>query len=380
MQNARLTFTDSNPSDWTWYSYVQDPALAEAVPAGNVEVTATYTAVSDIQPDHGYFVQSSGGTNRSVYVVAWIPIAYSAIQFLDEGDPCHEVTMKILANGGDMYYYTASGGLRRTLERQHTLTWNTLEWNETAVSYSVREMSSAFSNIAFNWSVESPLTDTRFTVTGDQFSRWFGSEESLQSDLYTAVAVKASAEAIVQLRTAENETGKSSGELSGSGPLEVQFFSHPSDAVRLIEWYIYKPGEESGSYTRYIDQDLTYTFKESGTYTVKLFVSNTTCMDSAEFKPQISESMLDCPNFFTPRSSPGENDEFRVAYRSLISFKGIIVNRWGNVLFEWTDPAMGWDGNYKGKAVSPGVYFYVIEAEGSDGILYKKSGDINLLE
>ena len=32
-----------------------------------------------------------------------------------------------------------------------------------------------------------------------------------------------------------------------------------------------------------------------------------------------------------------------------------------------------------GKYVQPGVYFYVIEAEGSDGIKYKEKGDINIL-
>ena len=108
--------------------------------------------------------------------------------------------------------------------------------------------------------------------------------------------------------------------------------------------------------------------------------SSASCVDSALFYPQVNEFFLDCPNFFTPRSTPGENDEFRVAYRSVVSFKGVIVNRWGNVLFEWNDPALGWDGKYKGKHVSPGVYFYVIEATGSDGKKHMFRGDINLLE
>jgi gliding motility-associated-like protein len=119
---------------------------------------------------------------------------------------------------------------------------------------------------------------------------------------------------------------------------------------------------------------------EAGKSLVKLYVSNNTCKDSASFTMVVSDSKLDCPNFFTPRSTPGENDEFRVAYRSLVKFKGTIINRWGNVLFEWTDPSKGWNGTFKGKAVSPGVYFYLIEAKGSDGIVYKKKGDINLLE
>ena len=37
------------------------------------------------------------------------------------------------------------------------------------------------------------------------------------------------------------------------------------------------------------------------------------------------------------------------------------------------------NGKKNGKYVSPGAYFYLIEAEGSDGIVYKKKGDINIL-
>ena len=73
------------------------------------------------------------------------------------------------------------------------------------------------------------------------------------------------------------------------------------------------------------------------------------------------------------------NDEFRVAYKSLVSFKAWIFNRWGTQIYHWTDPAQGWDGKKGGKYVQPGVYFYVIEAEGSDGIKYKRQGDINIL-
>ena len=85
------------------------------------------------------------------------------------------------------------------------------------------------------------------------------------------------------------------------------------------------------------------------------------------------------PNAFSPGTSPGVNDEFRVVYKSLVKFSCWIFNRWGQLLYHWTDPAQGWDGKKGGKYVSPGVYFYVIEAEGSDGIKYKKKGDINIL-
>jgi gliding motility-associated-like protein len=381
MSNGQLSYAASDPSDWTWYRYVQDPSTAVLVPSSDVQVFSTETVLKNVQAGCGYMVVSGEGLRHYAYVVEYTPVNYNEIKFVDEGDPCHTVTLLVSAKADDLVYYSAKG-TKSLLDRQHTLKWNTLVWNSTDKKYVTEEMTSNSSNIASNWSIDAPLTNTYFTVSGDQFAIFFGFPVTFKSALYTAVAVKTNAEAEIQARGATNELDKSSssGDLSGSAPLNIQFYSRSSDAVQFYEWYIYGSADGSGSYTRYTDEDLLHTFQESGTSLVKLYVSNTTCKDSATFNPKVSVSFIDCPNFFTPRSSPGENDEFKVAYRSIVSFKGTIVNRWGNVLFEWTDPSLGWNGTYKGKAVSPGVYFYLIEAKGSDGIVYKKKGDINLLE
>ena len=93
----------------------------------------------------------------------------------------------------------------------------------------------------------------------------------------------------------------------------------------------------------------------------------------------IGESVLECPNAFSPQGSEGINDEWRVSYRSIVEFQCWIFNRWGVEICHLTDPSQGWDGKYKGKYVKSGVYFYVIEARGADGKEYKLSGDINIL-
>jgi gliding motility-associated-like protein len=379
MTNAQLVYTVSSPLDWSWYRYGQDPSTAVLVSASDVQTTATQTILNNIQAGCGYMLVSGEGSRHYVYVVAYTPVNYNEIRFVSDGDPCNTVSLAVSATEDDLVYYTTSG-IKKVLDRQHTLTWKTLDWNSTDKKYVSVEMSST--SVAYNWSVTAPLTNTYFTVSGDQYANYFGNTVNFKSALYTAVAVKTNAEASIQERTATNELDKvsSSADLSGSAPLNIQFYSRPSDAVQYYEWYIYDSADGSGSFTRYTDENILHSFRESGTSLVKLYVSNSTCKDSASFSPNVSVSSLDCPNFFTPRSSPGENDEFKVAYKSIVSFKGAIVNRWGNVLFEWTDPSQGWNGTYKGKAVSPGVYFYLIEAKGSDGIVYKKKGDINLLE
>ena len=127
--------------------------------------------------------------------------------------------------------------------------------------------------------------------------------------------------------------------------------------------------------------EVEYTFQEQGVYRAVAEVSDQTgtCEATESIELTIATSYLDIPNVFSPGMTPGINDEFRVAYKSLVSFKGWIYNRWGKELFHWTDPAQGWDGRKGGKLVAPGVYYYVIEAVGSDGRRYKRAGDVNIL-
>lgn len=386
VSNAVLSYTTTDPTDWTWFRYEQDQSLATVVPAGDVQISATQTTLSNVQSGYGYFVQSTAGIRHYCFVVGYLPVSISDITFTTEGDVCSNLTLKVTASVDNLYYYTTTA-LRRSLSREFSLSWNTLEWDLESKSYKTKVMNSTSTNLDFNWSVTAPLSDTHFTLKGDQYATYFGNPVQYTSALYAAVAVQTNALATPQVRDGANELDKinatdypNGSSPSGPAPLVMDFGSNASEAVRFYEWFIYDTEEATGTYKRYSDETLNHTFLESGKSLVRLFVSNNTCRDSASFTMVVSESKLDCPNFFTPRSTPGENDEFRVAYRSIVKFKGTIVNRWGNVLFEWTDPSQGWNGTFKGKAVSPGVYFYLIEAKGSDGIVYKKKGDINLLE
>lgn len=149
------------------------------------------------------------------------------------------------------------------------------------------------------------------------------------------------------------------------------------------DWRIF-PKEKPSDYMRYSDKDVRYTFSESGEYRVKLTVMSAECeyIDSIDVK--VLESKLEVPNVFTPNGD-GKNDEFRVAYRSLLTYSCYVYNRWGRQVFHSTDPAKGWDGTINGKQAAQGAYYYIIQATGTDldkngnPIQYKLSGDINLL-
>jgi len=65
------------------------------------------------------------------------------------------------------------------------------------------------------------------------------------------------------------------------------------------------------------------------------------------------------PNTFTPNGD-GSNDLFvprENRFISLVEF--VVYNRWGNVLFDTTDPRLNWEGvDQNGELLSPGTYYY----------------------
>ncbi len=129
------------------------------------------------------------------------------------------------------------------------------------------------------------------------------------------------------------------------------------------------------------EEDTEYTFTKAGNTQIVLYeILNG---DTTRYNPisvSISESSLQMPNVFTPNGD-GINDIYRAktGYKSIIEFKAVIFNRWGQKLYEWTDPAGGWDGKYKGKDVAEGTYFVNVTAKGADGRRFNIRRDVNLL-
>ncbi|WP_302138719.1 gliding motility-associated C-terminal domain-containing protein, partial [uncultured Parabacteroides sp.] len=229
-----------------------------------------------------------------------------------------------------------------------------------------------------------PLCDTEVTLSGDQFAKHFGVEKSITSDTYQAIAVELHVDTTFIMDNAENMTAGEGEYLSA--PATVTFRAYANDpVVALYSWKIYRSDVENGAANPLLEDrsdETDFTFTEKGEYTAVATVSNATgeceaVSNSIEIK--IAESDLQIPNAFSPGTTPGINDEFRVAYKSLVTFKCWIFNRWGVQMYHSTNPAEGWDGKKGGKYVAPGVYFYVIEAVGSDGIKYNKKGSINIL-
>lgn len=197
------------------------------------------------------------------------------------------------------------------------------------------------------------------------------------------------------ITTATGETQEVT-EYSGSAPLQVHFapnVENPEGYEAYYEWRFYKEGTSiEEPYLVRHEEETDFTFNEAGGHCIALIAyfmnGNDTIvkydtdywMDATPIRISISTSKLEFPNAFSPNGD-GMNDIYRAKtdYQSIVEFKAVIYNRWGQKLYEWNNPAGGWDGTYKGNPVKQGVYYVQVTAKGADGRRFNIKKDVNLL-
>jgi gliding motility-associated-like protein len=89
---------------------------------------------------------------------------------------------------------------------------------------------------------------------------------------------------------------------------------------------------------------------------------------------------IEVPNVFTPNND-GNNDYFQLLFFGGIkTFSCTILNRWGQVIREYDNPAFMWDGkDESGDDVLEGVYFYIAKAVSNGGNEIMKHGNVTLV-
>jgi gliding motility-associated-like protein len=353
-------------TDVKWYKYS--------------DATPIYTGVDtfdQLENATGYILEEANGNRISFWVIDYqnyIPILNSLEPDLTTESQCEEVLLLLNATVPPIHYQTPSG-LSFSIPRDFKLNYQTLEW---ITEWKTTDVNETITLPKSSFTVSAPLSDTYFTLS-DILASELGIEPvTVKSALYSAVAVKCNPTSVVTTRDERNEADRPNiaSMLRGSAPLDILFQSNANEPIaRFYKWEIFKDNKLLISRT---DKDHRYTFTEAGTYKVKVTVSNSDCSHSDSINVIVSESDLSVPNVFTPNGD-GVNDEFRVAYKSLISFHCTVYNRWGRKIFEWSDPTKGWDGTINGKPAAAGAYVYLIKAKGSDNKEYVRKGDINLI-
>lgn len=378
-EGVEVSYTSSSTSH-QWFRY-KTKAL-EAEPVSAVQ-QGTTSIIRNPEEGYGYFVKESTGITKYVWIIDYSKykaelntLRVEAI----EGD-CAQLRLNGEGVVEPMYYYTPRGS-RSELTRSFELIYNTQEINrsEQAISVVHKQQTDTITGKPFGLFIASPFADTDFTLKGDLFARHFNVEQQVVSDTYTATAL------LVAVDTTYIDNGDGIKLLEDgffSAPLMMRFTAWANEPVaNAFTWKIYNKNDSLQTPFIYRGVEAEHEFMREGTYGVELQVLDRTgkCeYISSDIEIKISEFYWDAPNVFSPEASPGINDEFKIKYKSITSFKGWIFNRWGNEIFYWTNPDLGWDGKKNGKYVAPGVYFYVLEATGSDGRTHKLKGSISIL-
>ena len=330
----------TGPFTFSWYKW-SDAANGFTVSL-TTETGVMNSTISNLD-EGGYRVNISNGSGYNTNLTAWIftdrPAAFGKLQ----NRTCDYVALSGKAAVDTFFYSDPSGGQRIRLPNGVRFLWSSDP--VSTIPYPDIDINPQ----TFN----PPLVDVTYKL---QVTDSMGcSAES--SFFYESIHVKA-----------DFSVEPSSGE----APLEVTF----TDKSVRAATYKWEFGDDSVSV---LSNPKPHTYYIPDEYSVKLTIESALhCIDSVRFeKIVVDDSKLEIPNVFTPNED-GINDKFMVNKTSLkyisvsiFSRNGIKVYDFygeGQILKEWD----GWDGHVRNSSAraSPGVYFYIIKAQGWDDIRY----------
>ena len=379
-----VTLSHTGTGTHRWYRYRTKAAVEDDWEAVASTQSGSTSTVTNPAEGYGYFVvDGSGELRRYVWIMDYsrYPARLTSLGVSTSSDACSSLRLTGAADLPALSYYLPDGKAAE-VKREFEVSYLTQVWKEQRKSFAEELLIDTLRGNPFDEALHRPpLTDTKIELTGDLFARAFGVEQTATLDRYEAVALEVHADTTM---TSESSTNLKHKEGELSAPATIRFTAHANTPVAaLFVWQITRR-ETTGDavLVRFTEPEMEYTFDRAGEYRVTLEVSDRSgrCTNKDNsYKISITETVLEVPNVFSPESSPGVNDVFKVAHKSVVRFSAWIFNRQGSQLYHWTDPNGGWDGKYRGRYVPAGAYYYVIEYTGTDGRTHRKSGDINVV-
>lgn len=121
--------------------------------------------------------------------------------------------------------------------------------------------------------------------------------------------------------------------------------------------YLWSTGENTDSIKVVPSSDSTFTVGSLNngcpvTAEIDILVQN--CDIVIPFNPEIS-----FPNVFTPNGDLTNELFTPTQFEGVVNQEFVILNRWGQIVYQSNDQIIIWDGKIDGKDASEGVYFYV---------------------
>lgn len=114
-------------------------------------------------------------------------------------------------------------------------------------------------------------------------------------------------------------------------------------------------------------------------YRIRAISNHATPLESISniYRVQL-EPLLFIPNAFSPNNNR-MNDLFEVKGKFFQTFRLLIYNRWGELIFQTTNPDQGWDGTFNGKPVPSATYIYRVDVTDFLGLKTVKQGGVLLI-
>jgi PKD repeat protein len=165
----------------------------------------------------------------------------------------------------------------------------------------------------------------------------------------------------------------------------VNFYNYSKDA----DFYEWDFGDNSRSK---LTEPVHY-YDSPGKYNVKLIAWTTNlCYDSMTIKNAFTPTAQEIvfPNAFTPNmngpvgghyelNDPENKVFYPIITGDILEYNLRIFNRVGYLVFESSDPAIGWDGYYEDQLSAQGVYIWKVRGSFANGKSFLKSGDVTLI-
>lgn len=163
--------------------------------------------------------------------------------------------------------------------------------------------------------------------------------------------------------------------------------THVNDESTGYSWYFDDPKNDADTSK---EKDYRYLYEDTGTYHVRLIATNKyptdygktyICVDTLIRKVIVEpEILVFIPNVFSPdNSGPDSNNYFQPIVSEHKDYEVRVFNRWGERVWESTDPQARWDGTFNGEPCAIDAYVYIVRVSNKEGREYKFTGTVSLI-
>ena len=124
--------------------------------------------------------------------------------------------------------------------------------------------------------------------------------------------------------------------------------------------------------------DPIFNFNKDVEYLIQIFTTNgCQTLDTLDVVVEDGADIF-VPDAFSPNND-GKNDKLAVFLRSIKSIHFWVFNRWGQLMFETTNPSQQWDGIFNGKPQPLETYVWIAEGTSYGGRVIRKRGQTVLI-